>query len=119
MKPEVADKIKFGVWGLVCGAVIAMIVGFSWGGWVTGNTAQKMAGETAADAVVARLAPICVLQFMKDPNRQERLKELKKLDSWKTGNYVKAQGWATMPGEKEADYNVSNECAKRLVELEL
>ncbi len=34
MKPETAGKVKFGVWGLICGAVIAMIIGFAWGGWI-------------------------------------------------------------------------------------
>ena len=32
MKPENAGKIKYGVWGLICGAVIVMIIGFAWGG---------------------------------------------------------------------------------------
>ncbi len=31
MKPDSAAKIKYGVWGLICGAVIAMIIGFTWG----------------------------------------------------------------------------------------
>jgi hypothetical protein len=29
MKPEIAGKIKYGVWGLIVGAVIAMIIGFA------------------------------------------------------------------------------------------
>ena len=29
MKPETAAKAKYGVWGLICGAVIAMIIGFA------------------------------------------------------------------------------------------
>jgi len=29
MKPETSAKIKYGVWGLICGAVIAMIIGFA------------------------------------------------------------------------------------------
>jgi len=98
---------------------LVMIIGFTIGGWVMGSTAHRMAQETATEAVVARLAPICVLQFMQDPNRQERLKELKKLDSWQTTDYVKKHGWATMPGEKEADYNVADECARRLNDLKL
>ena len=32
MKPETAGKIKYSVWGLIAGAVIAMILGFAWGG---------------------------------------------------------------------------------------
>ena len=31
MKPETAGKIKYGVWGLIVGAVIAMIIGFAVG----------------------------------------------------------------------------------------
>ena len=31
MKPETAGKVKFGVWGLIVGAVIAMIIGFAGG----------------------------------------------------------------------------------------
>ena len=34
MKLESAAKIKYGVWGLICGAIIAMIIGF---GWVVGQ----------------------------------------------------------------------------------
>jgi len=35
MKPETAGKVKFGVWAYLW-AVIAMIIGFAWGGWLTG-----------------------------------------------------------------------------------
>jgi hypothetical protein len=33
MTPVTAAKVKYGVWGLICGAIIAMIIGFAWGGW--------------------------------------------------------------------------------------
>ena len=112
------EYIKPFVWGLVVGAVLTMIIGFTLGGWVKGGTAQRMAEEMADEAVIDRLAPICVTQFLQDPNKEERLKELKKLDTWTRGEFVQKQGWATMPGEKEPDSEVANECAKRLVELE-
>ena len=32
MTPVTAAKVKYGVWGLICGAIIAMIIGFAWGG---------------------------------------------------------------------------------------
>ncbi|WP_321492544.1 hypothetical protein [uncultured Desulfobacter sp.] len=32
MKPETGGKIKYGVWGLIVGAVMTMIIGFNWGG---------------------------------------------------------------------------------------
>jgi len=37
------------------------------------------------------------------------------LASGRRGEYVQKQGWATMPGEKEPDSNVADECARRLV----
>ena len=67
MKPETAAKTKYGIWGLICGAVIAMIVGFAWGGWTTSGTTQAMTKE----AVLASQAAICVAQFMKTTDQIE------------------------------------------------
>jgi hypothetical protein len=64
------------------------------------------------------LAPICVVQFLQDPEKDKKLKELKDTSSWQRGDYVKKQGWATMPGEKEPDREVADACAGLLVELE-
>ena len=117
MDDQMKEKIKTGLWsaigGAIAGAIILAIIGFNWVGWVTGDTAQKM----VKDAVVDRLASIGVAQFQQDPNREERLKELKKIDSWKRGDYVKEKGWATMPGDKSPDSNVADECARRFMEL--
>ena len=110
MKPETAGKVKFGVWGLICGAIITMIIGFGWGGWTTRGTTQKMADE----AVLASQAAICVAQFMKEPNHEELLKELEAIDSWKRDEFIKERGWDKMPGQKEADYSVAQACAEGL-----
>ncbi len=64
-------------WSWVGSVVLTMIIGFAWGGWVTGGTAQKMAEKMAEDAVVKRLAPMCVVQFTRDPGKDQKLKELK------------------------------------------
>ena len=32
MTPVTASEAKYGVWGLIFGAIIAMIIGFAWGG---------------------------------------------------------------------------------------
>jgi hypothetical protein len=98
-------------WSLVTSIILTMIVGFTWGGWVTGGTAQKMAD----DALVQRLAPICVDQFNQGPGKDQRLIEFKETSSWKRGDYIEEQGWATMPGEAEPDSQVATECAKLLV----
>ena len=112
------EFIKPLVWGFVAGAIVLLIVVFSTGWVVTSGSAQTKADEMAEKAVVDVLAPICVAQFTQDPNKEERLREFKEVDPWKRGDYVKKQGWATMPGEKEPDRKVADECARRLVELE-
>jgi predicted negative regulator of RcsB-dependent stress response len=111
MQPETAGKLKYGGWGLVCGAIIAIIIGFAWGGWSTSGTTQKISDE----AVLATQAAICVAQFMKQPNHEEKLKELGELESWKRAEYIEKGGWDRMPGQKEKpDYTVSRACAAGL-----
>lgn len=113
MKPETTGKLKYGGWGLVLGAVIAMIIGFSWGGWITGDTAKTVKNE----AVVASQAAICVAQFMKAPDSEEKLKEFGELDSWKRADFIKEGGWARMPGQETGDYDVARACADGLEPL--
>ena len=48
---------------IVVGAVGVMILGFSWGGWILGSTAESMAKARADEAVTAVLVPICVEKF--------------------------------------------------------
>ena len=102
MKPETAGKIKFGVWGIIVGAVIAMIIGFAWGGWTTAGTTKTMSEE----AVLASQAAICVAQFMKEPNHKEKLKELKELSSYQRADLIEKGGWDIMPGQEKAGYAV-------------
>ncbi len=102
-------------WSWVASVVLTMIIGFAWGGWVTGGTARSMAETMAEDAIVKRLAPICVVQFKQAPGKDQKLKELEKTDSWQRSEYVEKQGWATMPGEEKPDSKVASECARLLM----
>jgi hypothetical protein len=110
MKPESAAKIKYGVWGLIGGAVIAMIIGFAWGGWTTSSTTQGMTGK----AVLASQAAICVAQFMKQPDHEKKLKELEEASSWTRGEFIDKGGWDKMPGQEKADPAVARACADGL-----
>ena len=102
-------------WSWVASVVLTMIIGFAWGGWVTGGTARKVATEAAEDAVVLRLEKICVTQFNQDPAKDQKLKDLQATDSWKRSDFVAQQGWATIPGEEHPDSKVADACAKLLV----
>ncbi|MEJ2750398.1 MAG: hypothetical protein P8183_21195 [Anaerolineae bacterium] len=100
-------------WACIASIILTMIVGFGWGGWVTAGTAQEM----AKDAVVQRLAPICVGQFYQDPGKAQKLIALNEVRNYQRDDYVKAQGWATMIGEENADSKVADACAKLLAEI--
>lgn len=107
--------LKPGVWGAIIGAVITMIVGFSWMGWVLGGTADRMAIERANAAVVVALTPSCVSRFMQQVNAAGKLKELQAIDAWKQREFVEAGGWATSSGDKTPNSNVASACAEQLV----
>jgi hypothetical protein len=108
-------KVLF--WSCVASIILTMIVGFAWGGWVTGGTAQKMARKMADEAVVKRLAPICVVQFNQDIVKEQKLSELKEMSNWSRRDYVQKQGWATMPGEENPDRKVADACANLLMQI--
>ena len=110
------EKIKSFFWNAIVGAILISIVGFSWLGWVTGGTAQQEAKQSAKKSVNDRLAKICVYQASQDPEKDLKLKELKE-KSWDRRDYLKNQGWATMPGEEEPDHGVAEKCAELLMEI--
>jgi hypothetical protein len=113
-----ARATKTAVFWIVIGAIIlTMIVGFNWGGWVTGSTAQRMADTTAQGAVIQRLSLICVGQFNQDLQKTQKLTELKAEQAYLRDDYVRDQGWATMSGEEKPDNKVSDACAKQLVQI--
>ena len=110
MKPEIKSSIQSAIWGAVGGAGAAIIIGFGWGGWTTAGTTKRMTDE----ALLASRAAICVAQFMKQPNYQEKLKELEKVNSWDRYEAIEKGGWDKMPGQQEAIFKVSRACADGL-----
>jgi hypothetical protein len=106
------------LWGAASGAIALAIVGFNWGGWVTGGTAEKVAGARADSAILASLVPICVAQFEKSPEAKGRLAALREVKSWEQGGYVMSGGWATMPGSSgEPNRDVAAACAEALTKV--
>ena len=54
------------------------------------------------EAVMASQAAICVAQFIKQPNHEEKLKGLGKLSNWDRGKFIEKGGWDKMPGQANA-----------------
>ena len=104
------EWLKPGLYGAGVGAMALTIVGFSWGGWVTGGTADKMASDTARLEVVAALVPICVEQSNQDPKVVETMAQLKDASSYQRSNLLMETGWATMPGSTDPNRQVAAAC---------
>jgi hypothetical protein len=102
-------------WVCLASILLTLLVGFNWGGWMRGSTAQRMADLTAQDAVVQRLATICVAQFNLDPAKAQKLQELQATSAYQRAEYVTTQGWAALPGEEKPANKVADTCAKQLI----
>lgn len=114
--PKLPIETKPFLWGAAAGAVALAIAGFSWGGWVTSATAERLAGARADAATVAALTPICVTQFQASAKAGASLAALKQVQIWEQAEYVSTGGWATMPGSKEEpNRDVAAACATALV----
>ena len=100
--------------GAAAGAVVTLIVGFNWGGWVTGGTAKEMVQRSTTSAVVSALSPICVDKFQHSADAVANMTELKKVSSYQQGTFIEKGGWATLPGSDKADTAVADACARML-----
>ena len=109
-----SEWLKTSLIGAGAGAVVLAIVGFSWGGWVTGGTAQKMASDHARLEVVAALVPICLEQSRQDPQSMETLALLKAANSYERSTMLMKAGWATMPGSADPNSGVARACIEKL-----
>jgi hypothetical protein len=56
-----------------------MILGFSYAGWTTGDTAARLAQQQADTAVTTALVPLCMAQSKADAPRPKKMEELKVL----------------------------------------
>ncbi|PWK61965.1 hypothetical protein [Aminobacter sp. AP02] len=103
------------VWACIAAMIATIVVGFSWGGWVTGGTSQKMAA-TAGDTARGELASaICLERFNAAPDAAMKLAEFKAIpDSFKKWQFVEAGGWATMPGQTSPDRLGAQACSTAL-----
>jgi hypothetical protein len=111
---QTPDWLRPGLYGAAVGAIAVAVIGFSWGGWVTGGKARQLAADQSRTDVVAALSLICVEQSTRDPQLVERVAALKTASSWTRGDLVMKNGWATMPGTTEANRQVAISCAEKV-----
>ena len=112
---ELPNSLKTAAFGFTAGALACAVVGFGSLGWTLGSTAERLAGERVAAAVVDALTPICVAKFREQPDAATKLAEFNKATSWGRSALIEKGGWATMPGGGTArTAAVASACADKL-----
>ena len=114
-------------WACAGSVIAATVVGFSWGGWVTGGSAQEVVEESAAQARQELAAVVCVDRFMAAPDVGVQLAALKGRErSYQQSKFVEEGGWAIIvPASSPTDYQARTDhreaaglCAEELAKRE-
>jgi hypothetical protein len=123
---QVSKTVLF--WSCAGSVAVAMVVGFSWGGWTTGGSAQEMAKNSAAQARQELAAVVCVDRFMAAPDVGVQLAALKEItSSYAQSKFVEEGGWAMIvpastPADRQASTNdrkAAGLCAEELAKREI
>lgn len=107
--------LKPGLWGAGVGAIVLAIVGFSWGGWVTGGSATEMALKQSNTAVVAALTPYCVDRAA-GVDGAAAMTEFKAATGYSRRTIVEKAGWATPMGAEKPNTELAQACQLKLAE---
>jgi hypothetical protein len=103
------------IWACIVTAAATMVIGFTWGGWMTGGASLAQA-KTAGDVARGELASaICIERFNAAADAAAQLAALKALpEGFKKREFVEAGGWAVMPGQTTPDRRGSEGCVAGL-----
>jgi hypothetical protein len=104
----------------VGGAVVAtMILGFTWGGWTTGGTADEMAADAREQGRAQLAANICVDRFLASPEVAVNLAALKDESSYQRDNFIDDGGWVTFAGMEQPVQGAGEICASQLADMDV
>ena len=101
--------------GAAAGAVATIFVGFYWGGWSLGSTADTMAKQRSELAVVAVLAPVCADKFRALPDAEAKQVALAKVESWKRRDEFPKE-FVTLPDESYPSSALVDACYTLLID---
>jgi hypothetical protein len=106
-------------WSTVGVIVVVLIVGFTWGGWVTSGTAAERAADAADQARAELAANICVHRYLAAPDAGTQLTAFKDASSYKRDDILEEGGWVTLAGADEPIDGAASLCADKLAEAEV
>jgi len=106
-------------WSCAGCAVATMVVGFTWGGWVTGGSADQRADAAAEQAVAQLAADICFTRYLAAPDVRASLTALNEESSYRRGGMLEDGGWVTLGDREDPIDGAARLCADRLAEVDL
>ncbi len=107
--------LKPGLTGAAVGAIVLAVLGFGWGGWVTGGTAKDIAAKASTAAVAVALTPYCVQLAAADP-ATAKMTEFKTVSTYLRKGIVEKAGWATPLGAEKPNSDLAQACQLKLGE---
>lgn len=103
-------------WSCAACVVATLVVGFTWGGWVTGSRAEEMAQNLASESRAELAAAICVDRFTQGPDAAAQLVTLREASSWNRSSFIEEGGWVAMAGMEKPVPGAAALCARLLVD---
>jgi len=111
------EKLRFGSYCALGGAIGIMVLGAFWPGWNLASTTRERVDERVHAAQLELLAPRCAAQFAAQPDFAGRQDALKKAGYWNRANHFKGhEEWITLPGGTEPDQALVERCTALILE---
>ena len=106
-------------WSCAACSIATMVVGFTWGGWVTGGSAQERADIAAGQATASLAADVCVQRYLEAPQSRVSLTALIDQSAYSRRGTIEDGGWVTLGDRETPVVGAGILCAQRLAEIDL
>jgi hypothetical protein len=106
--------INSAVGGAIIGAIATMAVGFTFGGWITGGTSDRLITSNMSDGIALALTPYCLEKSKNDPEAVKVMAEYKAAPAYSRRSLVEKSGWATPLGAEEPNAALAAACSNAL-----
>ncbi|MGH6774615.1 hypothetical protein [Brucella tritici] len=106
--------LKPALGGASVGAIAAIAIGFSLGGWVTQGTSERLIASNMTDGIALALTPYCLEKSKNDPAVVNILADFKAAPAYSRRTFIEKTGWATPLGAQQPNTALATACGNEL-----